>query len=125
MLDIIGRKAIDFSNVRYVVLDEADEMLNMGFQEDINNILSETPNDKKTWLFSATMPKEVRRIAQKYMTAPVELTVGTKIRAMKILNINITRLERVTNTLPLNESLTFLLIFSALFFVERKSKHRR
>ncbi|MGO3654968.1 MAG: DEAD/DEAH box helicase, partial [Sphingobacterium sp.] len=78
MLDIIGRKAIDFSNVRYVVLDEADEMLNMGFQEDINNILSETPNDKKTWLFSATMPKEVRRIAQKYMTAPVELTVGTK-----------------------------------------------
>ncbi len=78
MLDIIGRNAIDFSNVKYVVLDEADEMLNMGFQEDINNILSETPDIKKTWLFSATMPKEVRRIAQKYMTDPVELTVGTK-----------------------------------------------
>ncbi|HMR17907.1 MAG TPA: DEAD/DEAH box helicase [Sphingobacterium sp.] len=78
MLDIINRNAIDFSNVRYVVLDEADEMLNMGFQEDINNILSETPEDKKTWLFSATMPKEVRRIAQKYMVDPVELTVGTK-----------------------------------------------
>ena len=78
MLDIIGRNAIDFSNVRYVVLDEADEMLNMGFQEDINNILSETPADKKTWLFSATMPKEVRRIAQNYMTNPQELTVGTK-----------------------------------------------
>jgi ATP-dependent RNA helicase DeaD len=78
MLDIIGRKAIDFSNVKYVVLDEADEMLNMGFQEDINNILSETPDTKKTWLFSATMPKEVRRIAQNYMTNPQELTVGTK-----------------------------------------------
>ncbi|SUJ04906.1 Cold-shock DEAD box protein A [Sphingobacterium spiritivorum] len=78
MLDIIGRNAIDFSNVKYVVLDEADEMLNMGFQEDINNILSETPEEKKTWLFSATMPKEVRRIAQNYMTDPVELTVGTK-----------------------------------------------
>jgi len=78
MLDIIGRKAIDFSSVKYVVLDEADEMLNMGFQEDINNILSETPDEKKTWLFSATMPKEVRRIAQNYMTDPVELTVGTK-----------------------------------------------
>ncbi|MFD2598634.1 DEAD/DEAH box helicase [Sphingobacterium corticis] len=78
MLDIIGRKAIDFSDVNYVVLDEADEMLNMGFQEDINNILSETPDTKKTWLFSATMPKEVRRIAQKYMTDPFELTVGTK-----------------------------------------------
>ncbi|MFD2742302.1 MULTISPECIES: DEAD/DEAH box helicase [Sphingobacterium] len=78
MLDIIGRKAVDFSQVNYVVLDEADEMLNMGFQEDINNILSETPDTKKTWLFSATMPKEVRRIAQKYMTDPFELTVGTK-----------------------------------------------
>lgn len=78
MLDIIGRNAIDFSSVKYVVLDEADEMLNMGFQEDINNILSETPEDKKTWLFSATMPREVRRIAQKYMTDPYELTVGTK-----------------------------------------------
>ncbi|MFZ4263597.1 DEAD/DEAH box helicase [Sphingobacterium sp. HJSM2_6] len=78
MLDIIGRNAIDFSKVKYVVLDEADEMLNMGFQEDINNILSETPDYKKTWLFSATMPKEVRRIAQNYMTDPVELTVGTK-----------------------------------------------
>ncbi|NQD71450.1 DEAD/DEAH box helicase [Sphingobacterium shayense] len=78
MLDIIGRNAIDFSNVKYVVLDEADEMLNMGFQEDINNILSETPDTKKTWLFSATMPKEVRRIAQKYMKDPIELTVGTK-----------------------------------------------
>ncbi len=78
MLDIIGRKAIDFSNVRYVVLDEADEMLNMGFQEDINNILSTTPDEKKTWLFSATMPAEVRRIAKNYMTDPYELTMGTK-----------------------------------------------
>lgn len=76
MLDIIGRKAIDFSEVRYVVLDEADEMLNMGFQEDIDHILSTTPADKKTWLFSATMPAEVRRIAKNYMTDPFELTVG-------------------------------------------------
>ena len=76
MLDIINRKAIDFSNVNYVVLDEADEMLNMGFQDDINDILSTTPDTKKTWLFSATMPKEVRRIAEKYMTNPHELTVG-------------------------------------------------
>ncbi|WP_293301836.1 DEAD/DEAH box helicase [Pedobacter sp. UBA4863] len=78
MLDIIGRKAIDFSNVKYVVLDEADEMLNMGFQEDINDILSTTPDDKKTWLFSATMPPEVRRIAKNYMDNPTELTMGTK-----------------------------------------------
>ncbi len=78
MLDIINRKAIDFSQVKYVVLDEADEMLNMGFQEDIDNILSTTPDEKKTWLFSATMPAEVRRIAKKYMENPFELTMGTK-----------------------------------------------
>ncbi|MXV50883.1 DEAD/DEAH box helicase [Pedobacter sp. HMF7647] len=76
MLDIINRKAIDFTQVQYVVLDEADEMLNMGFQEDIDQILSTTPEDKKTWLFSATMPAEVRRIAKKYMTDPYELTMG-------------------------------------------------
>ncbi len=78
MLDIINRKAINFSQVNYVVLDEADEMLNMGFQEDIDEILSTTPADKKTWLFSATMPAEVRRIAKKYMENPFELTMGTK-----------------------------------------------
>ncbi|MGF7076565.1 DEAD/DEAH box helicase [Mucilaginibacter sp. 3215] len=78
MLDIINRKAIDFSAVKYVVLDEADEMLNMGFQEDIDSILSTTPEEKKTWLFSATMPAEVRRIAKKYMTDPFELTMGAK-----------------------------------------------
>ncbi len=78
MKDILNRKAIDFSQVKYVVLDEADEMLNMGFQEDINDILSTTPEEKKTWLFSATMPREVREIAKKYMTNPHELTMGTK-----------------------------------------------
>lgn len=78
MLDVLNRKAIDFSRVRFVILDEADEMLNMGFQEDINSILANTPEDKKTWLFSATMPAEVRRIASKYMNNPHELTVGSK-----------------------------------------------
>jgi ATP-dependent RNA helicase DeaD len=78
MLDIINRKAIDFTQVKFVVLDEADEMLNMGFQEDIDSILSTTPDTKKTWLFSATMPTEVRRIAKKYMNEPFELTMGTK-----------------------------------------------
>jgi ATP-dependent RNA helicase DeaD len=60
------------------VLDEADEMLNMGFQEDIDEILSHTPKEKKVWLFSATMPSEVRSIAANYMHNPFELTVGRK-----------------------------------------------
>jgi ATP-dependent RNA helicase DeaD len=78
MQDMMRRKIINISSVEYCVLDEADEMLNMGFKEDITNILSHTPNDKLTWLFSATMPKEVARIAKEFMNNPTEITVGTK-----------------------------------------------
>src|SRR3546814_216781 len=78
MLDIINRRATDLSDIRYLVLDEADEMLNMGFQEYINSILSNTPASKRTWLFSATMPNEVKRISRNYMTDPAEITVGGK-----------------------------------------------
>lgn len=78
MQDMMRRKMINISAISYCVLDEADEMLNMGFKEDITNILSHTPNDKLTWLFSATMPKEVASIAKEFMYAPVEITVGTK-----------------------------------------------
>ncbi len=78
LIDMLGRKAINLSTIQYVVLDEADEMLNMGFKEDIDEILSKTPDTKITWLFSATMPREVRAIANNYMTDPMELTVGDK-----------------------------------------------
>lgn len=78
MKDMIGRRMIDISKIEYCVLDEADEMLNMGFYEDITEILSHSPEDKSTWLFSATMPKEVSVIARKFMHKPVEITVGTK-----------------------------------------------
>src|SRR5690554_7600093 len=77
MKDMIGRGLIDISKIEYCVLDEADEMLNMGFFEDITEILSHSPKDKSTWLFSATMPKEVSTIAKKFMHTPVEITVGT------------------------------------------------
>jgi len=78
MKDMINRKLVDISKIDYCVLDEADEMLNMGFMEDIKDILSNTPNEKSTWLFSATMPKEVSIIAKKFMHNPQEITVGTK-----------------------------------------------
>ncbi len=78
MKDMIGRRMIDISKIEYCVLDEADEMLNMGFYEDIIEILSHSPNDKSTWLFSATMPKEVSSIARKFMNNPIEISVGTK-----------------------------------------------
>lgn len=78
MKDMISRRLVDISKIEYCVLDEADEMLNMGFYEDITDILSHTPNDKSTWLFSATMPKEVATIAKKFMHKPIEITVGSK-----------------------------------------------
>lgn len=78
MKDMIGRRMIDISKIEYCVLDEADEMLNMGFYEDITEILSHSPKEKSTWLFSATMPKEVATIAKKFMHDPVEVTVGSK-----------------------------------------------
>lgn len=74
--DLIKRKAINIAEIEYVVLDEADEMLNMGFKEEIDEILENTPDDKLTWLFSATMPREVRRISSNYMSDPVEIKVG-------------------------------------------------
>ncbi|HEX6915177.1 MAG TPA: DEAD/DEAH box helicase [Chitinophagaceae bacterium] len=76
LIDLIERKSIDLAAIRYVVLDEADEMLNMGFQEDIEFILQNTPNRESTWLFSATMPPEIKRVSKKYMQKPVEITVG-------------------------------------------------
>ena len=78
MKDMISRRMIDISKIEYCILDEADEMLNMGFYEDITEILSHSPKEKSTWLFSATMPKEVSNIAKKFMHTPVEITVGTK-----------------------------------------------
>jgi ATP-dependent RNA helicase DeaD len=78
LVDLINRRAINLQTVETVVLDEADEMLNMGFKEDIDAILDATPDTKNVWLFSATMPKEVAAIAKNYMTDPLEVAMGHK-----------------------------------------------
>lgn len=78
LIDLIERNVIHLQTIRFVVLDEADEMLNMGFKEDLDEILSHTPDTKYTWLFSATMPAEVRRIMKNYMTDPFELSIGER-----------------------------------------------
>jgi ATP-dependent RNA helicase DeaD len=78
LVDLVKRKAIQLNVIDYVVLDEADEMLNMGFKEDIDFILGQTPETKNTWLFSATMPKEVARISKSYQTDPLEVSIGHK-----------------------------------------------
>lgn len=78
LIDLIERKAIDLQKVKYVVLDEADEMLNMGFRDDIDFVLKNTVNRESIWLFSATMPPEVRAISKNFMENPKEITVGKK-----------------------------------------------
>ena len=76
LIDLIERKAIRLEEIQYVVLDEADEMLNMGFKDDIEFILKNTPKRDSTWLFSATMPSEIRQVSKRYMEQPVEVTIG-------------------------------------------------
>ncbi len=82
VIDLINRKALDFSQIHWLVLDEADEMLSMGFKDDLETILSETPETKQTLLFSATMNKEVERISKNYLTNPHRISVGS-INAVK------------------------------------------
>ncbi|WP_092736158.1 DEAD/DEAH box helicase [Riemerella columbipharyngis] len=77
VIDLINRKALDFSKINWLVLDEADEMLSMGFKDDLETILSETPDTKQTLLFSATMNKEVERISKNYLTNPHRISVGS------------------------------------------------
>lgn len=86
LIDLVKRKAIKLDQIRFLVLDEADEMLNMGFKEDIDFILEYAPKETATWLFSATMPKEIRKIVKNYMTDPKEVTVNSQ----NIVNVNIT-----------------------------------
>tara|TARA_B100001564_G_scaffold29052_1_gene21442 strand:+ start:781 stop:2499 length:1719 start_codon:yes stop_codon:yes gene_type:complete len=78
VIDLIKRKVLKLHTIKYVVLDEADEMLNMGFKDDLDTILSSTPNEKQSLLFSATMPKEVLRISKNYMSNPNKIEVAKR-----------------------------------------------
>jgi ATP-dependent RNA helicase DeaD len=78
IMDHLEKGTLDLTELRFLVLDEADEMLKMGFQEDVETILADTPADKHVALFSATMPPQIRRISKKYLTDPVEITVKNK-----------------------------------------------
>ena len=108
LIDLIERKAIDLQKVKYVVLDEADEMLNMGFRDDIDFVLKNTINRESTWLFSATMPPEVRAISRNYMETPKEVTVGKKNSG----NVNIDHQFFVVNAQQRYEALKRLIDFN-------------
>ncbi len=108
LIDLLERKAISLEQVQYVVLDEADEMLNMGFREDIEFILKNTPARKYTWLFSATMNNDVRNIAKRFMTSWKEYSVA----AANVGNENIDHQYYVTNHHNRFETLRRLLDFT-------------
>ncbi|HLF46556.1 MAG TPA: DEAD/DEAH box helicase [Chitinophagaceae bacterium] len=108
LIDLIERKAINLEKIKYVVLDEADEMLNMGFQEDIEFILKNTPQRESTWLFSATMPPEIRKVSKKYMKEPVEITVGK----MNTANIMVDHQFYVASSLHRYDTLKRLIDFN-------------
>jgi ATP-dependent RNA helicase DeaD len=108
LIDLIERKAIDLGRIKYVILDEADEMLNMGFQEDIEFILQNTPERDSTWLFSATMPTAIRNVSKRYMKSPMEITVGK----MNTANKNIDHQYFVTPAHSRYETLKRLIDFN-------------
>ncbi|MEO7960242.1 MAG: DEAD/DEAH box helicase, partial [Ginsengibacter sp.] len=108
LIDMIERKAIDLQKVKYVVLDEADEMLNMGFRDDIDFVLKNTINRESTWLFSATMPAAVKAISKNFMVNPQEVTVGKKNTA----NVNIDHQYFITPAQSRYETLKRLVDFN-------------
>lgn len=108
LIDLIERKAINLEQIHYVVLDEADEMLNMGFKDDIEFILQNTPQRQSTWLFSATMPPAIRQVSKRYMDKPFEVTIG-KVNAG---NVNIDHQYCITQHHNRYETLKRLIDFN-------------
>ncbi len=108
LIDMIERKAVNLEKIKYVVLDEADEMLNMGFRDDIEFVLKNAINRESIWLFSATMPTEVRAIAKNFMESPKEITVGKKNTG----NVNIDHQYYITSSQNRYETLKRLIDFN-------------
>lgn len=108
LIDLIERKAINLEKIQFVVLDEADEMLNMGFREDIEFILQNTPGRQSTWLFSATMPAAVKQVSKRFMNQPFEIIIG-KINAA---NVNIDHQYYLTSPVNRYETLKRIIDFN-------------
>ena len=109
LIDLIKRKAVKLDQLEFLVLDEADEMVSMGFKEELDEILSYTPETKQTWLFSATMAKEIKRIVDKYMDDPIEVKINSEDK----VNKNIKHQFAVTRNSDKTEALTRMLDMDA------------
>src|SRR5665811_1799919 len=97
IMDLLEKRTLDLSELKYLVLDEADEMLKMGFAEDVETILAQTPKDKQVALFSATMPSQIRRLSAKYLNNPQEITIKEKTST----SVNLTQRYLVVSYLSL------------------------
>ncbi|AIT60809.1 DEAD/DEAH box helicase [Corynebacterium doosanense] len=109
VIDHLQKGSLDISNLKYLVLDEADEMLNMGFQEDVERILEDTPDSKQVALFSATMPNGIRKISRQYLNDPIEVQVKTETRTATnitqsyIYTAHRNKLDAITRILEVTE----------------------
>ncbi|MCB8944338.1 MAG: DEAD/DEAH box helicase [Ardenticatenaceae bacterium] len=120
LIDLMKQKVLDLSHVRTVVLDEADEMLSMGFIEDIETILEATPNTRQTTLFSATMPPPIRQLAQKYMRNPQAITIEHKQRTVEAIDQRYILVNEEDKTAALTRIFEVEEIHSALIFARTR-----
>ncbi|MGB4960822.1 MAG: DEAD/DEAH box helicase [Saprospiraceae bacterium] len=118
--DLIDRKAIKLDKLDFLVLDEADEMLNMGFQEDIDKILEFTPEEKVLWLFSATMPAEIRRIVGTYMEHPLEVRIQSDSKTNENIDHKYIYVNRHDKEAALKRVLDYLTDFYGVIFCKTK-----
>ncbi len=118
--DLIDRKAVKLDQIEFLVLDEADEMLNMGFQEDIDKILEYTPEDKVLWLFSATMPPEIRRIVGTYMEKPFEVKIQSESKTNENIDHKYIYVNKLDKEAALKRVLDYLTDFYGVIFCKTK-----
>lgn len=122
LLDLLGQKAIDLSNVRHLVLDEADEMLEMGFIEDVENILKELPESRQIALFSATLPDAIRKLAKRYLQDPEKICVSPERLTVDETEQRFYRVYEENKLAALTRLLEAETVSSALIFVRTKAK---
>lgn len=120
VIDLIDRKALDLSSVRYLVLDEADEMLKMGFIDDVETILKETPATRQTALFSATLAEPIRRLSSKYMNDPVSVTIARKELTVPLIDQRYYLVNEASKIAALGRLLEVEDVSSALIFTRTK-----
>jgi len=120
LIDLLKRKALRLDTIKNVILDEADEMLNMGFKEDLDHILSHTPEEKFTWLFSATMPQEIKKIIKNYMVDPLEVSVHTGVMVNENIDHQFVLVKSSDKTEALSRFITMDPEFRGIVFCRTK-----